>query len=242
MQEARELIALAEEKGQLLSVFHNRRWDSDYLGVRRAIEQGLVGRVVQFESHIDRFRPQVRVRWREQNVPGSGLWFDLGPHLIDRALQLFGLPESVQGNIATLREQAEVNDWAHVVLNYPEHRVILHCSMLVAGGVSRFSVHGDKGSLIKAHADRRRVSYWRGDARQRRLGRGRRRDGALQRRRSAAPATDASGRSASVLYTDRQRAERSAGESGAAAAGAGGNGGAGSGGKASESGGRSSPH
>lgn len=154
MQEARELIALAEEKGQLLSVFHNRRWDSDYLGVRQAIEQGLVGRVVQFESHIDRFRPQVRVRWREQNVPGSGLWFDLGPHLIDQALQLFGLPESVQGNIATLREQAEVNDWAHVVLNYPEHRVILHCSMLVAGGVSRFSVHGDKGSLIKAHADR----------------------------------------------------------------------------------------
>ncbi|AUX92712.1 oxidoreductase [Mixta gaviniae] len=154
MQEARELIALAAEKGQLLSVFHNRRWDSDYLGVRQAIEQGLVGKVAQFESHIDRFRPQVRVRWREQNVPGSGLWFDLGPHLIDQALQLFGLPESVQGNIATLREQAEVNDWAHVVLNYPTHRVILHCSMLVAGGVSRFSVHGDKGSLIKAHADR----------------------------------------------------------------------------------------
>lgn len=154
MQEARELIALAKEKGLLLSVFHNRRWDSDYLGVRQAIEQGKVGRVVQFESHIDRFRPQVRVRWREQNVPGSGLWFDLGPHLIDQALQLFGLPESVQGNIATLRENAEVNDWAHVVLNYPSHRVILHCSMLVAGGVSRFSVHGTQGSLIKARADR----------------------------------------------------------------------------------------
>ena len=154
MQEARELIALAQEKRLLLSVFHNRRWDSDYLGVRQAIEQGLVGKVVQFESHIDRFRPQVRVRWREQNVPGSGLWFDLGPHLIDQALQLFGLPESVQGNIAALRDKAEVNDWAHVILNYPAHRVILHCSMLVAGGVSRFSVHGTKGSLIKARADR----------------------------------------------------------------------------------------
>ncbi|MDU4313342.1 MAG: Gfo/Idh/MocA family oxidoreductase [Klebsiella michiganensis] len=106
-----------------------------------------------FESHFDRFRPEVRVRWREQNVPGSGLWFDLGPHLIDQALQLFGLPQSVQGNIATLREGAEINDWAHVVLNYPQHKVILHCSMLVAGGVSRFTVHGDKGSAVKQRAD-----------------------------------------------------------------------------------------
>ena len=106
-----------------------------------------------FESHIDRFRPDVRVRWREQNVPGSGLWFDLGPHMIDQTLQLFGLPQSVQGNIATLRDGAEINDWAHVVLNYPEHKVVLHCSMLVAGGVSRFTVHGDKASVVKARID-----------------------------------------------------------------------------------------
>ena len=153
MQEARELIALAEEKQRLLSVFHNRRWDSDYLGIRQVIEQGTLGAVKHFESHFDRFRPEARVRWREQNVPGSGLWFDLGPHLIDQALQLFGLPQSVQGNIATLRDGAEINDWAHVVLNYPAHKVILHCSMLVAGGSSRFTVHGDKGSVIKARAD-----------------------------------------------------------------------------------------
>jgi predicted dehydrogenase len=93
------------------------------------------------------------VRWREQNVPGSGLWFDLGPHLIDQTLQLFGLPESVQGNIATLREGAEIDDWAHVVLNYPAHKVILHASMLVAGGTARFTVHGDKGSVVKARID-----------------------------------------------------------------------------------------
>lgn len=153
MQEARELIALAEEKQLLLSVFHNRRWDSDFLGIKQAIDQGLIGNVKHFESHFDRFRPEVRVRWREQNVPGSGLWFDLGPHLIDQALQLFGLPQSVQGNIATLRQGAEINDWAHVVLNYPQHKVILHCSMLVAGGVSRFTVHGDKGSVVKQKAD-----------------------------------------------------------------------------------------
>jgi predicted dehydrogenase len=70
MQEARELIALAQEKQRLLSVFHNRRWDSDYLGIRQVIEQGTIGTVKHFESHFDRFRPEVRVRWREQNVPG----------------------------------------------------------------------------------------------------------------------------------------------------------------------------
>lgn len=111
LAEARELIALAEKHGRLLSVFQNRRWDSDYLGVKQVIEQGLIGQVSHFESHIDRYRPQVRVRWREQNLPGSGLWFDLGPHMVDQALQLFGLPLSVQANIATLRANAEVNDW-----------------------------------------------------------------------------------------------------------------------------------
>ena len=154
MHEARELIALAQEKQLLLSVFHNRRWDSDFLGIKQVIGQGTIGKVKHFESHFDRFRPEVRLRWREQNVPGSGLWFDLGPHMIDQALQLFGLPQSVQGNIAALREGAEINDWAHVVLNYPQHKVILHCSMLVAGGVSRFTVHGDQGSVVKQNADR----------------------------------------------------------------------------------------
>ncbi|MEP8956306.1 oxidoreductase [Enterobacter mori] len=153
MQEARELIALADKKQRLLSVFHNRRWDSDFIGIKQVIEEGRLGKVKLFESHIDRFRPEVRVRWREQNVPGSGLWFDLGPHLIDQTLQLFGLPQSVQGNIATLRDGAEINDWAHVVLNYPEHKVILHASMLVAGGTSRFTVHGDKASVVKARID-----------------------------------------------------------------------------------------
>ena len=162
MQEARELIALADEKQRLLSVFHNRRWDSDFLGIKQVIEEGRLGKVKLFESHIDRFRPEVRVRWREQNVPGSGLWFDLGPHLIDQTLQLFGLPQSVQGNIAPLRDGAEINDWAHVVLNYPEHKVILHASMLVAGGTSRFTVHGDKASVVKARIDQQEAQLLEG--------------------------------------------------------------------------------
>ena len=153
LDEARELAVLAEEKKLLLSVFQNRRWDSDYLGVKKVIESGVLGEIKHFESHIDRFRPEVRDRWREHNIPGSGLWFDIGPHIIDQTLQLFGLPETVYGNIAVLRKGAEINDWAHVVLNYPGHKVILHASMLVAGGVMRFTVHGDKGSVVKKNAD-----------------------------------------------------------------------------------------
>lgn len=153
MQEARELIELAKAHNVLLSVFHNRRWDSDFLAIKNVIEQKQIGEIKHFESHIDRFRPEVRVRWREQNLPGSGLWFDLGPHLIDQALQLFGLPQSVQGNIATLRNNGQINDWAHVLLNYPTHKVILHCSMLAAGGFTRFTVHGDKGSAVKSQPD-----------------------------------------------------------------------------------------
>jgi predicted dehydrogenase len=154
LTEARQLIALSEHKEVLLSVFHNRRWDSDFLTVRRAIDDRLIGTVTHFESHIDRFRPKVRDRWRERGGPGSGLWFDLGPHLVDQALQLFGLPDRVQGNLAQQRTGALSDDWAHVVLDYHERRVILHAASLTAGGTHRFTVHGDEGSLVKGKADR----------------------------------------------------------------------------------------
>lgn len=153
LDEARSLAALANQKKLLLSVFQNRRWDSDFLGVRKVIDGGMIGEVKHFESHMDRFRPVVRDRWREQDLPGSGLWFDIGPHLVDQALQVFGLPETVSGDLAILRTGASTNDWAHVTLSYPGHKVILHASMLTAGGVSRFTVHGDKGSLVKQSPD-----------------------------------------------------------------------------------------
>jgi len=154
LSEARELAALAAGSERLLSVFHNRRWDSDYLGVKQAIEQGTIGEVVHFESHFDRFRPEVRARWREQDLPGSGIWYDLGPHLVDQALQLFGVPERVIASLATQRERGQASDWAHVLLEYGERRVILHAGMLVAGGATRFTVHGVRGSLVKRNADR----------------------------------------------------------------------------------------
>jgi predicted dehydrogenase len=153
LDEARALATLAQQRGTTLSVFHNRRWDSDFLTIRAALEEGAVGRVAHFESHIDRFRPQVRDRWRETAGPGAGLWFDLGPHLADQALQLFGLPDRVQADLALQRDGAQTDDWAHVVLHYGAMRVILHASVLAAGGHRRFVVHGDRGTLVKPSGD-----------------------------------------------------------------------------------------
>jgi len=152
--EARALTAMAAARGRLLSAFHNRRWDSDFLSVASAIRAGRIGRPIHFESHFDRYRPQVRQRWREQPGPAGGIWYDLAPHLIDQALQLFGLPSAVEANIATLRTGASAPDWAHAVLSYPAHRVIIHASMVAAGGSPRFTIHGDQGSLIKKSLDR----------------------------------------------------------------------------------------
>lgn len=154
LAQARELAALAQRRQRLLSVFQNRRWDSDFLGIRHYVESGRLGAIAHFESHIDRYRPQVRERWREQAGPGTGVWWDLGPHLADQALQLFGLPDRVFASMATQRDGAVVADWAHVVLEYPRLRAILHAGMLAAGGSARFVVHGSGGSLVKAQADR----------------------------------------------------------------------------------------
>jgi predicted dehydrogenase len=153
LADARSLVQLAEERGQLLSVFHNRRWDSEVLAAKAIVESGVLGEISHFETHIDRYRPQVRQRWREQTGPGAGLWFDLGPHLIDQAVQLFGLPQTINASFAVLRKGGETDDWAHVQLNYTSLRVILHTSLLVSGGVPRSVLHGTLGSWAKFGAD-----------------------------------------------------------------------------------------
>jgi predicted dehydrogenase len=162
MAEARDLVARAERRSLLLSVFHNRRWDSDFLAAKFGVESGVLGQVTHFESHIDRFRPEVRDRWRERRGLGAGLWYDLAPHLIDQSLQLFGLPDGVMANLFLQRPGAQVDDWAHVVLNYPERRVILHASMIAAGGSPRFLLHGDKGSLVKRGIDQQEAQLLEG--------------------------------------------------------------------------------
>ncbi|MDA7416200.1 oxidoreductase [Xenophilus arseniciresistens] len=156
--QARELAQLAAARGRVLSVYQNRRWDADFLTLRDLLAQGAVGRPVYLESHFDRFRPQVRERWREQAVPGAGLWVDLGAHLLDQALQLFGAPDSLQLDCATLREGAQVEDHFHALLRY-EHgphaplRVVLHASTLAAHAAPRFLLHGTRGSYVKHGVD-----------------------------------------------------------------------------------------
>lgn len=151
--EARATVALAQQCGKLLSIFHNRRYDSEYLATKDILASGILGKVTHHESHIDRFRPVVRDRWRENAGPGAGLWFDLGPHLIDQSLQLLGLPEGITARIVTSRPGGHVDDWAHVLLHYPGVEVVLHASMLVAGGSSRCILHGTQGSWYKFGAD-----------------------------------------------------------------------------------------
>jgi predicted dehydrogenase len=151
--EAQEVVALARATGRRLSVFQNRRWDSDFLGVRQAIAGGVAGDVVELRSEISRWRPQVRDRWREREGPGSGLWYDLGPHLVDQAIVLFGRPERVTGSLRVLRAGGRTDDWFHVVLGYPGREVILTSSMLANDRPPRFIVRGTAGSLVKRGGD-----------------------------------------------------------------------------------------
>lgn len=162
LAEARELAALAGRAQRVLSVFHNRRWDADFLTVRRLIAAGALGEVVYFESHFDRYKPEVLPRWREQAGAGGGLWYDLGPHLADQALQLFGLPRAVYADFALQRSGAQAVDYFHVLLRYERLRVILHGSALVAGGSPRFLVHGSAGSYIKHGLDTQEDALKRG--------------------------------------------------------------------------------
>lgn len=153
VKEARRLATMAKKSGVLLSVFQNRRWDSDFLAIQDAIRRGLLGRIVQFESRIDRFRPDVRERWREVPGPGAGLLYDLGPHLIDQALLLFGIPESVQATLAKQRKGARVDDFFQLVLRYGETVAVLQAGSLVSGGTPRFAVHGENASVVKMNPD-----------------------------------------------------------------------------------------
>ena len=153
LQEALDVVATAARAGRIVSVFQNRRWDADFRTVRRLVEQGALGRIAEYHSHFDRFRPVVQDRWRERDEPGGGLWYDLGPHLIDQAVQLFGLPEAINADIARLRDGAQAPDYAHATLRYPTHRVHLHAGTLVAGNGLRFAVHGTHGSYLKHGLD-----------------------------------------------------------------------------------------
>jgi len=151
--EGSDLIALARERGRMLSVFHNRRWDGDYLTVAKLVREGRLGEVMHAELRWDRFRVEIRDSWREMPDEGNGVLADLGPHLIDQALQLFGVPDKLTGDVAQQRAGALVDDYFELTLYYGARRVILSASTLIAEPRPRFALHGLAGSFVKNGID-----------------------------------------------------------------------------------------
>ena len=164
LEEAKELVQFAQKAGRILTVYQNRRYDGDFQAIRQVVDSGALGRVVGFESNYDRFRPQLKPgAWREREEPGSGIFFDIAPHLIDHALVLFGLPEAVSADIRMEREGAVADDAFDVVLRYANGiRATLRSSILAAVPRPRFVLNGTKGSFIKQSFDPQEANLRRG--------------------------------------------------------------------------------
>lgn len=151
--QARELATEAHARGLMFSVFHNRRWDADFLTLSRLVAKGTPGPLSRCHLYYDRFRPEVQDRWRERPGPGSGSWFDLGAHLIDQALLLFGPPEAVWVDLAALREGGEAVDHFKALLRYPSLRVTLESHALAAENGLRYALDGRRASYRKYGLD-----------------------------------------------------------------------------------------
>ncbi len=153
-KEADELIALADKKKLKIFVYHNRRWDGDFLTIQKLFKSGALGEVNEFEAHFDRYRPKLTTRlWREEEEHGGGVLFDLGAHLIDQALQLFGTPDKLFANIETQRKTSKVDDYFRLVLSYGKMKAILTAGMLVKDSGPRYIIHGLIGSFVKYGID-----------------------------------------------------------------------------------------
>lgn len=152
--EAEELIVLAKKQGKVLSIFQNRRFDSDFMTIKKVIENKLLGDLVAFEIHFDRHKPILNPkRWKETVSPANGILYDLGAHIIDQTIVLFGKPNSVVGETFTQREGSEIDDAFHIRLDYGKLKVILKSSLLVREEGPRYILHGTKGSFVKYGID-----------------------------------------------------------------------------------------
>ena len=151
LADARAIAAEGEAKGVTVTAFQNRRWDADFRTLKQLIAEQTLGEIVELESRFDRWRPVPAAVWKDAR-PG-GVWLDLGPHLVDQALQLFGRPIGITADIATLRKGAPAPDYFQAVLRYPDRRVTLHASKLAAANTLRFKAHGTDGSWVKHGID-----------------------------------------------------------------------------------------
>lgn len=154
VNDANELIELAKKKNLILSVNHNRRFDSDIQTIQKIINEKRLGKVVEFEAHFDRFRTEIKDTWKENpEISGSGILYDLGSHLIDQALMLFGTPKELFADLRMQRENSEVVDNFELLLYYPGLKVTLKGGMLVKEPGPRYSVYGRKGTFLKYGMD-----------------------------------------------------------------------------------------
>ncbi len=152
-EEGEVLIALAAARGLVLSAFHNRRWDADFLTVQELLASGRLGEVTLYEGRWDRYRPEVTTLWRDVPEAGSGMLADLGPHLIDQALVLFGMPEALSADVAVQRVGARTDDYFDLTFYYGLRRVLLSASRLIASPRPRFAVHGTEANFVKYGLD-----------------------------------------------------------------------------------------
>lgn len=154
LSEADELIALANRQNKILTVYHNRRFTSDTKTVKKLLESGLLGDVCEYETHFDRFRSEPRsAAWREDSLPGSGIFYDLGSHLIDQALWFFGIPQAVTAEINAQRSWAKTDDHFDVRLHYPSFTATLKSGMLCRIPGPTYMIHGTNGSFVKYGLD-----------------------------------------------------------------------------------------
>jgi scyllo-inositol 2-dehydrogenase (NADP+) len=155
LAEAASLVQIAKSARRLLTVYQNRRYDGDFQAIRQLVEAGTLGRIVRFETNYDRYRPQLKPgAWRETQRPGSGILFDIAPHLIDHALVLFGLPEAVAADVRIEREAAVTDDAFDIMLHYPHGmRAVLRSSILAAAPRPRFVLLGTRASFVKQAFD-----------------------------------------------------------------------------------------
>ena len=153
-REAQQLAKLAKEKNLALLVYHNRRYVSDYLTIKKILDEQWLGDVHTFEAHYDRYRAEERpTAWREKPIPGSGILYDLGAHLIDQVLTLFGLPKYITADVRMQRPHAKAVDWFAVNLDYGFLQATLKAGMLVREPGPRYLIHGTKGSFVKSGED-----------------------------------------------------------------------------------------
>lgn len=153
-EEAETLASLAHSRKRKLAVFQNRRWDSDFLTVKDVLDQKLLGDIIEAEFHFDRYNPTLSPKLHKESVnPGSGILKDLGPHLIDQALVLFGMPQAVHADLRKTRKGSKVDDYMDLLLYYKNKRVRLKAGFFVREAIPAFVLHGTEGSFLKPRGD-----------------------------------------------------------------------------------------